>query len=70
MSCSQYIKGDTLATSGAIVNTNKFVNFFKNNTQITKLILRCSSINCEVVKELAKLSHLIPIPAIQATNRQ
>ncbi|WP_341813580.1 hypothetical protein [Wolbachia endosymbiont (group B) of Germaria angustata] len=58
MSYSQYIKGNTLAISGAIVNTNKFVNFLKNNTHIRKLILRYSSIDCEVVKELAKLSHL------------
>lgn len=58
MSSSQYIKGSTLATSDTIVNINKFVNFLKNNTYITKLILRCSSINCEDIKELAKLVHL------------
>ncbi len=58
MSFTQYVKANILATSSTIININKFVNFLKHNTNITKLILRCSSINYEVIKELAKLSHL------------
>lgn len=58
MSYSQYVKDNTLATSGAIINVDRLVNFLKNNTNITRLILRCSKINYEVIKELAQLSHL------------
>ncbi|BET35302.1 MULTISPECIES: leucine-rich repeat domain-containing protein [Wolbachia] len=58
MSYSQYIKDNTLATSGAIINVDRLVNFLKSNTKITRLILRCSKINYEVIKELAQLSHL------------
>ncbi|WP_265030985.1 MULTISPECIES: hypothetical protein [unclassified Wolbachia] len=58
MSYSQYVKGNTLATSAAIINVDRLVNFLKSNTNITRLILRCSKINYEVIKELAQLSHL------------
>ncbi|MHC3898201.1 UNVERIFIED_CONTAM: hypothetical protein LBW93_04820 [Wolbachia endosymbiont of Nasonia longicornis] len=58
MSYSQYVKDNTLATSGAIINVDRLVNFLKSNTNITRLILRCSKINYEVIKELAQLFHL------------
>ncbi|MGL9725809.1 MAG: hypothetical protein ACR5KV_03890 [Wolbachia sp.] len=58
MGSSQYIKGNILATSSTIVNINRFVNFLKSNTNVIGLILRCSRINYEGIKELAQLAHL------------